>query len=358
MRCERCGFENMPGLTTCVRCSSAMVVSEPVVVSPPRAGWTKRFRPILYWLNRRVGFGVSRAVDRAFPQIHPPDLNDLRTVPYIALSVVPGLGHLAQRRFSAVRLAWAIWAGTLLSGLCFYGTSVGGVLLGLAAAAHAWIVCEAADLRTRIEEAYMRALTVLVVFAVIFFGVYRGVHGLAGRVVQGVYAPYAIPELRIQARDYLLVRRTSYDDDLPGRGTLVLVRVDPREIAMGRETFMRTGSRAFSLVLGFPGEVVDIRDKAISVFAREKCVARVAAPASLPSLKERIPIPAGRIFCLPVEALAGRRLRGQALLAYLRLTWLPEVSAVEGRVFMIYNPLSRRWFVGRYPVEPRGQPEP
>jgi len=93
MRCRQCGFENMPGLERCGRCSSILVVREPVAVTPPRARGAR-------WL-RRMGYRARAVLHRAGlgDRALPPELEDSAARPPQpslwpgAVSVVPGLGH-------------------------------------------------------------------------------------------------------------------------------------------------------------------------------------------------------------------------------------------------------------------------
>ena len=90
MRCPRCGFENMPGLTTCVRCSSVMQATAPVVATPPRAGWTKHLRPIGYWLNRYLGFHLLDSVARILPASQAPLADEIREMLTTGQRLPPG----------------------------------------------------------------------------------------------------------------------------------------------------------------------------------------------------------------------------------------------------------------------------
>lgn len=124
MQCRRCGFENMPGLTTCMRYNSVLTSTAPVDVHPPRAGWTRRVRPIQYVINTlfadypgRISQRIDQALSKCF--------YGAQNVVWGILSIFPGLGHLLTGRLRAIRFYLLGWAGVLLVGLCFWGTPWG-----------------------------------------------------------------------------------------------------------------------------------------------------------------------------------------------------------------------------------------
>ena len=357
MQCQRCSFENMPGLTVCVRCGAVLDASSPVDVNPPRAGRSKLFRPIGYWLNRRLRYHVFDMAQAAPERYDVKLARERRDLVLAMVSVVPGLGHLLKGELGRIKILWPVWAGVLLLGLVLYGSRMGGLLIGAAMAVHAWILCDAGAFRKRIEQWYGRVLVVLGAFALLLFGVYAPMRYAVGRVVRTAYAPVAFAEEGIRARDLLLVWLRAYRDEAPRRGDLMLCNFRGRDRIPGAG-YVIGGGRSIVRLLGMPGDRIVIEGGEIAVFKGELPMGTFPVPDYLASERMGIVVPNDRYYCLPptLSRVGGG---GGAIEAasreYMRSTGLVSCSDIEGRVFMVYNPISRRRFISRGP-EPTETP--
>lgn len=349
MQCRRCSFENMPGLARCGRCNSVLVPEAAVAVQPPRAGWTKRLRPLAYRLTplspsawpgriRRLTFGGEGPLWAA------------------ALSVVPGLGHLVAGRTRAIRRFWPAWAGLLAVGLFLYGTTPGGVCLGLAAGLHGWMVCDAGGLNARIEGWHMRVATSLAVFLLLLLVVYGGARRAAGHFVRGASVTEDAQAAGLQDGDFVLAWRGAYSRRPPARGDVVLY-VMPE--AHGSGWFAPSGETV-GRILALSGDRVALRDDKVEVTTREGASLLFSSPWQVSEEHVEASIPPGKVFCLP--PLLRRSLGPRGILLSEQI--LPQVAlvnetAVEGRVFMVWNPL---WHRGRFtpppPLDPGAGHEP
>ena len=211
----------MPGETTCFRCQAALAPAAPAGVTPPRAGWTKRFRRVRYWLNRKLGLGWREKVESG-PSTAPGwALIGRERLLVAGLSLVPGLGHLLSRETRRILLLWPAWLGALGLGLFLYGTTCGGLFIGAAVALHAWIICDAAAVHDAFAGRPLRFVIVLAVFGALLLGIYGGARHGAGALVSGTYAPMDFPAEQIQSGDFLLVDPRAYRAAAPRRGDII-----------------------------------------------------------------------------------------------------------------------------------------
>ena len=106
MRCQRCEFENMPGLDTCLRCGSVLInADEPIDIHPPRMSrWKKPIRNFFRQLRQFMPISAWSGEDLHF-HFFPPWLKKISRVNFLGafLSIIPGLAHLIQKRFHSIR---------------------------------------------------------------------------------------------------------------------------------------------------------------------------------------------------------------------------------------------------------------
>ena len=204
MRCPRCKFENIPGQGRCFKCGSVLGGQAAAVdVHPPRmARWKRPFR----WLGRR--FRRWRIVPRENTRFRVPDW--LRVVSADALitvflSVVPGLGHLIQKRFREVWWLCLAWLILILAGVFLYGGGLGYTLIGIGIGLHVWIAA-----RTLVEEFDVMGWKIVAAAAVLvgLLLVYRLVPRLVTSDLVLGRTTLTIPYHKVQAGDYLLARRS------------------------------------------------------------------------------------------------------------------------------------------------------
>jgi len=358
MRCNRCGFENMPRLKTCIQCSSVLAVTAPVPTTPPRAGWTKGLRPIRYWLNRRLGFHVFDSLREPVAEAARTTTTGLAGLAWAFLSVVPGLAHLFQRRLKEIRWPLLAWFVALLAGLLFYGTDLGGTLLGVASAVHAWILVDASRLRRHVRALGVNLVAVMIAFVVLFWGVYGGVRRFAGRYVNGVFAPQRIAAMGIERGDYILASRRAYQSIPPQRGDLVLYETQGAHFRGQNANYVFDGGLAMARVLGLPGESVRVEAGTITIARGGETRASFATTGVLAKVKDTFVVPEGHCFCLPQGLFSQRRIPVHLIQRILPLVGLPAIRAIEGRVFMVYNPINRRHFLSRAFPKPGSQGRP
>jgi hypothetical protein len=255
MRCQRCEFENMPGLEKCMRCGSVLTKStEPVDVHPPRMSrWKKPIRGLFRRLRKFMPIAAWSGEDlhsHAFPEW----FRKASRIGFLGavLSLIPGLAQAIQRRFSSIRWWVVAWGVLLLSSLFLFGSGVGMFLMGLALGVHVWIAVHSALLEEYHEFNYRIAGYLIIL--VFYFILYQAF----GRVIffnlRGGYSVIDVPSAQIHHGDFLLGRssQTAPEDIIPG--SVVLVRLEN----VGNHGFRQRANSAYAQVIGLGGDTVAI----------------------------------------------------------------------------------------------------
>ena len=361
MRCRRCEFENMPGETTCFRCQAPLTQvcpPERVGLTPPRAGWTKPFRRMRYWLNRKLGLGWREKVESGPATAPGWALIGRERLLVAGVSLVPGLGHLLSRETRRILLLWPAWLVALGLGLFLYGTPSGGLFLGAAVALHAWILCDAAAVHDAFAGRAVRFVLVLAVFGALLLAIYGGARHGAGALVNGTYAPMDFPAEQIRAGDFLLVDARACRAAAPRRGDII--RYGTRSELRGPVTteldYAVLRGETVGQILAMPGEDVVWKDGQVRICRGQELVCALDSPAEFASLNLTLRAPPGQYFCLPpsIAAALGPRASliagADAKAAYIRMLGFAALPDIRGRAFMLYEPVVRRKWLARSPL--------
>lgn len=241
MQCPRCQFENIPGQDRCFKCNSVLEVSTGILeIHPPRMpAWERPWREVGRLSRRLLHLRPRKqsAKKKGKSSAEAPPVGGL------ILSIVPGLAHAMAGRFREIRLIWLVWLVFFVFGMFLYATPDGWVLLGLAAAAHAWIALKV-DLLDYLKEfgARLIALLVLCLLLVLTYII------TPTFVIDYQFAriPYDIPALDIQTGDLLVFRPLDTSTERPPPGTIVYF------LAQGTSRSGRTVGQA----IAWPGDTV------------------------------------------------------------------------------------------------------
>jgi hypothetical protein len=354
----------MPGEAICFRCRTALAPPAPTRLTPPRAGWTKPFRPARYWLKRKLGPLWRKKVAPSPAAAHGWASIGRERLLVAAVSLVPGLGHLLSRETPRILLLWPAWLGALALGLLLYGTTAGGLFIGAAAALHAWIICDAAAVHDAFTRQPVRFVIVLAVLGALLFGIYGGAQHGAGLLVNGAYAPMDFPSAQIHAGDFLLVDPRAYRADAPRRGDIIRYRTRAELFGPASAEFTCAILRGETVgqILAMPGEDVLWRDRQVRVCRGQELLRTVNSPAEFAALNLTLHVPSGQYFCLPpvISVALGRSARSvmgeEAKAAYVRMMGLAAAPDIYGRAFMLYEPFWQRKWLSREPRPKMAQP--
>jgi len=371
----------MPGRAACFRCGSVLDGTAVTVdVHPPRAPrWVKPFRRMHYWLRRHTALkkieeaadkAVARAstvagdkldllgMARASRRLSPwGDIRKLsaQTFGWMALSALPGLPQLIQKRFRLIFQLWVSWLISLASGLFFFGRGwFGATSLGIAVVLHAWIAADAALLLKRLKRILPRIVGLGIAIAWVCV-VYWGVRVMVLRSIVGGESLLTLTQQRVEVHDYLLCWRLASDPVPLRRGDLVLVNL-PHEIRRlvrvrvpgrrhGRGRMEIPEIRGVGQLIGLPGENVQVAEGRFSVNGEELDPERYQVPGWLQDRKVAISLGIDEYF---VKMGTEVRLQGHYRLEEIvRLTLVVRQEAIRGRAFMRWSPLKRRGFLSR-----------
>ncbi len=338
MRCARCHFENIPGQDRCVRCHSILEAGTAVIqVHPPRMpAWSKPFRGFARWLrgHRAVPEELSAA------PIHA-GLTRARSDPLIglALSIVPGLGHLIQGRFKEAGLWVLAWLILVSTGVFCWGGQIGFLLLGLAIGVHGWIAVQAGlwEKLTELTERAMAVLGIMLALALLYWAMPR----VLFPGYTGVHALMTIPGMKIHVGDYLLARRVVDTSVLLPRGSLVLVH--PAGL-LGTLRLDHPYAMTLGQIVGLPLETVQIQDGAYVVGGRRLDPAKFPVPTWLRGRSYSIHLAADSYFLSAEYRIAGHGNPGLTGEAITKVSTFAR-DDIRGRAFLRWWPLSRRGFI-------------
>lgn len=318
MRCERCGFHNLPGTATCMSCRAALgAPAAPVsraAITPPRATPWKRL-----W---------SRAFRRPMPRVRVPEwVRDL-SPRHLAAGFVPGLPQLlsGERR----RAAWlaGAWGAAILGAAHWFGSDGFAPWLGAAIAVHSTSALlpyrralTGFDLRSRALIGVATALTLVL-------ALYMPLLGLVRRWAEPIgIVPNTAMAGSLESGDVLLVKRTNAAI-LPARGAIVAV------------DGVAGGVTVIDRVLGLPGDRLQKKDGVLTRNGVELSGAEgPLSPGGLPDGLD-VEVPAGSFFLWPS---VGFRVYGNVPVPFVGWGVHP-VARLRGEAWAVYHPVAhRRW---------------
>ena len=331
----------MPGLTACVQCGTALT-AEQVDVHPPRAGWTLRLRPLGYSLNRiseRAPWVINLDRFGWIGELLDWFIESLFDLICAAISIVPGLGHLAARRFRPLRWLWPGWALCLGLGLYLYGSMASAILLGLAIAMHGWIICDAGRIYRIFDTALSRRGAVVCIFlALAWFG-YGGIHR---NYIEPRYTVVQIATTLnyegVKAGDRLIVARDAYLREKPRRGDLILYTVDAQRIP---GVIVHSGDSLGKLI-GLPGEKIWIRNGLLLVRGPDGRRSSYQMPEEFNAPEMELQLGPDDCFCLAIGYRQQNHGRSVSHGEAVQLLGLTHPAFIHGRAVVICDPVWRR----------------
>jgi len=344
----------MPGQKTCFRCGSVLEDSQTVVeVHPPRApAWKKPFRRFTRRMRRvralrrveSAANGVASATFDALGLRQTPGAEspwpDVRRVTGeviggLIASAIPGLAHILQGRFREIRYYCAAWLVLMAGGMWFYGPGIGTTLLALAIVVHAWIAADGALLLKLVKRLafYLMSIAALSAGVFLLYGFLNNL--LLGGMDSGL-AGIKVPFHEIELRDRILCRRFSYDLSRLRRGDMVLVG-DVRAFG-GRRLFSaaRRSGEAVGQVVGLPGDLVQIKDRAFAVNGDSLDVEQYPVPHWLLAASVNEGLNEGEYF-VTMEYTGGGAVR-----QLVRRVCVMRRDRLRARGFMLWLPVRRR----------------
>ena len=345
MQCASCRFENMPGLTSCGRCGSSLILDSIAIdVHPPRASRaSKRLRR---WIPRRSFYRARDQAAESLSRTADSVMGDLRLpLPERGTAhrlLVPGWAHLHAGQTIRGRAFLGAYLILLGVGLIGWGSGLGAMCLGLAFSVHASSVLDALVQQGRVRFPAMVATAVLVSIVLGLF-LYMPAGWVLSRTAATREFDQAAPPF---ARgDVVLFNRWAFALRSPRPGDVVLFHPANGATVPGKAgpAFVRWRIRENELVdrvVGGPGDRVRWEDGRLTING-------VAAswkpliPSKLPGDLE-ITVPEGRYLILPTTSQA---MNAGVPASQWEQFGLHPAGDILGVAYLRLHPLTRLWFI-------------
>ncbi len=337
----------MTGVSACGRCGALLRLDPSMGRAdfvPPRASGFKAFRFLGYATNRiKDRYGSTDTAGRG---IELPGAGFVRWS--VALSILPGLGHLADGRKFRAAAAFGVWFFLVCLTVTFYSGSIGTILGCLVLTWHWAVWIDASHAHRRVEGFRNRLALVLIFFGLCCVG-YYSISRLAARYVEFVTAPFNLRSLDIQAGDSLLIRpgsSVSFADI--ARGDIVVVSKEWISVN-GVDFRLRPGTIA--LVVALEGDAVHLSAEGVEVngvLLEEGELPQGDLPLPVNPFSLRVTEGSLLVVC-PIDVGGGWPLENATRHdAFCRRLWIEGLmvgdSDIRGRAEGVYQPLSRRHF--------------
>jgi hypothetical protein len=260
MQCVTCGFENVPGISRCARCASAMDLAT-VSIEPPRS----REHPWESLIHNRLARGIRwcgvlwSLVTGACAVVFRPVPGASWTA--LVLTLVPGLGHWSLGRRAMGGLVFLLWLAAMLLALLAIGTGAGWFWFLTAMGAHSLTYALLLRHSLTSQSALMQAGVGLAISLCLLFLIYLPALSLTARVV-GVMPVTGVHGTPVVRSGDVVLYRGPWTSHGPRRtGELVAYRIR-RNAGQG---FVIAAGYGLDRVVGLPGEVVELQQGTVTV---------------------------------------------------------------------------------------------
>jgi len=331
MRCQRCQLENIPGQKNCIRCGSVLEIRpETINIYPPRtAAWKKPLRGLLRFFRR------SRIIsDSRFRFNLPLPLKTFVTdnLLGLALSVIPGLAHLLQRRFKEIRLFVFVWAALLFAGIFLFGGQIGLTCIGLAVSVHTFIALHSGILKN--WDSFRKKIALAVIIAISISMLYNAVPRRLLPKLHVVYSTMNITDYKIKERDSLLAWDYSISNIPLPQGTLVVVSANTFQGQIFRHTAEIMGE-----IIAVGGQTVEIKNGFI-INGKPLKQSQFPIPDWLKGIEFSTTVPDDCYFINVVYNVGGHGVKLDS--SYISQICIVKKNSVKAKVFMRWQPLWTR----------------
>jgi signal peptidase I len=224
MQCRSCGFENMPGIESCARCTSPLGLATMTLdLHPPRARkWQKRVRRVMP--KGKIRYAVRDRLRHAGADIAAARVRwggPMAPRAMIWRSIIPGWTHFRAGQQHRARLFLWSYLACLLPGLLLIGTGMGSLLLGFAFSIHASAFADMLSqyLPTR-DFRSMMINSILAMFAIAIF-IYLPIWWAMSRIAAVRTIQISDGPTLVEG-DVVLVNRSLHRSRWPQPGSVVL----------------------------------------------------------------------------------------------------------------------------------------
>jgi len=344
IECGKCGLQNLDHVTVCIECGNSLIQdisdSQEQVYFPARAGKYKNIRLLFYKIRRNTGaLDINKPnpvaqVDSSYLNKFLLDLPDYKGA---AASIIPGLGHVIQKRFLRGFIFFALWLACLLFGILFYGRVFSNFCFGCAIAIHASAAFDCLPLSlpffNNIQSRVGMMLSLMALSLVCYYG---GFSFINARLF-GVWINLNRAAPVLMKGDFILIRRqTEYK-----RGDIVFYHTAGHGINMGQDVnFFIAAGTYFDRIIGLPGEKIEIIKGKILI--NNNPLGDKFYPINKTNVRDMtLTLKENQYFIY--DSLTPSQ--HQFPINLLRLHNTVNEDNIRGSAFMIYAPLSRMQFL-------------
>ncbi len=246
MQCPNCKFENIPGQTKCFQCGCVLEGKAPIDVNPPRMPRRQRpFRALRRAIRKTGASNITVPEWLEFLSYH--------FIGSLLLSLIPGVGHAVQKRFSQIRWIVLLWLFLLAAGIFFLGSPLGVFLLSAAIGTHGYIIVDCMLLDGAAKKLTCNLLTAILMYYLYCIIIWRVVLGLFGS-----YGAVDIPAMRIEREDYFISHRFAEGTAVFRRGDFATL--EARTLFNNNYSRNRRNFMAACQIVGLPNETIEVKD--------------------------------------------------------------------------------------------------
>lgn len=345
IKCIKCGLENLDHVSICVECGNPLIQDEDtkaeLILYPPRAGKFKFFRIFFYKILRNTG-----SLNTKQPEKNENEHNgrpwgelllDLADFKWALASVIPGFGHVLQKRYYRAFMFFALWLACILFGIFFYGRIISNICFGCAIAIHASAAFDCLPLSLPFFNNIRSRVSImasLLIFTIICYYLF---FNIVNDRIFGTWINYARAEPFFLRGDFLLVQR----QDNYKRGDIVFYETHGQWGSRGYDAnFYIPPGIFFDRIVGLPGENIEIIKG--KIFVNDKPLNPEYYPIKQDMVRDMKVVLAENQYFI-YDSLSPRQ--NQFPIELLRLHNVVEEDNIQGRAFMIYAPLSRIKFI-------------
>lgn len=348
IECSKCGLANLDHVSVCVDCGTSLVQEGKVPelkVYPPRAGRFKKLCLLFYKINRNIG-----SLDTSKP-VHLPVNIDIEKTPgksfreYLldfadfkgaAASIIPGLGHVIQKRYLRALIVVIFYLLFIALGVLFYGRVLSNLFFGCAISLHAIAIFDCLPLAKPFFNNIGSRVSIMVSIIILTIVVYYYINDQISEQIFGSWINVTQGEPVISQGDFILIRK----QEKYQRGDIVFCFGEGMQNSRGYEyTYLQAGL-FFDRIIGLPGEKVEVMDH--KIFVNGEFLTEEFLPLQHKSFRPMTVILGENQYFVYDSTNPGLHRFSKDM---FRLHNIVTEDNIRGRAFMIYAPYSRMRFL-------------
>jgi len=281
-KCPKCDLKNLDHLTACIECGTNLETerteSTKANYIPPRSGKFKTLKLSFYKIQRSFG-SLDSGGRSSNPAIAGRDfiadvsetgkgffrelIEVLSQSAPVLYSVIPGVGHLCQKRLKRGGIVAGIYFISLLLGIFFYGRIFSNICFGVMLTAHAVAFFDCLPISLALFKTIRsRLITMGMIFLLVLVS-YRAIYLSVNEKISGKWVSFKAEPV-FTSGDFVLIK----NQDKYQRGDIVFFNSNAAGQIYrngGNEYYRLRNGTYCDRVIGLPGEHIEIKDNKIFI---------------------------------------------------------------------------------------------